>query len=338
MNRGKTRNLYFMLITICSGNIIMCAAQNTSESVISLRGHTDDIISLACDVKRNRVMTGSLDKTGRIWDAHTGKLLHTLNDDAPIYALAFNFDGTLACTGSYVFEIRVWDTQTGQLKHTITDPDDRDQKHAITALVCSPEENILVAGSWDAKIHMWNPETGQLLRTLSGAHSDGMTSLAYSPDNKYIVAGSADGTASIWDAKAGELLRTLQGAGDWLNKTIISSDSASIATSTYKTVFIWDLQTGAIVHELKHADRISSIAYTPDNKYILCRSENMIYVWDASGGSFAMFYRTEGSHERQVDFSSDGNFEYTICSDSCHRYDVHKFPIKLSPENSKDDY
>ena len=35
------------------------------------------------------VLTGSSDKTARLWDVATGRLLHVLTDTAPVYAVAY---------------------------------------------------------------------------------------------------------------------------------------------------------------------------------------------------------------------------------------------------------
>src|SRR5438094_347743 len=42
----------------------------------TIEGHTDTVYSVA--IQDDKVVTGSIDRTAKIWDTHTGQLLHTL--------------------------------------------------------------------------------------------------------------------------------------------------------------------------------------------------------------------------------------------------------------------
>ena len=61
------------------------------------------------------ILTGSLDKTVRLWDAATGQPRGRLLDlQVPIWAVAFSPDGKTILTGSRDGTAQLWDAATGQ--------------------------------------------------------------------------------------------------------------------------------------------------------------------------------------------------------------------------------
>ena len=61
-------------------------------------------------------MTGSWDRTARIWDGRTGRLLHVLpHPTGDVTALALSLDERTLWTGSKDHKVRVWDVKSGRL-------------------------------------------------------------------------------------------------------------------------------------------------------------------------------------------------------------------------------
>ena len=62
-----------------------------------------------------RVVTGSSDRTARIWDSTTGETLVVLGGhDRPVLKVAFSPDGRLVVTTSSDRTARIWDAATGK--------------------------------------------------------------------------------------------------------------------------------------------------------------------------------------------------------------------------------
>jgi WD40 repeat protein len=74
-----------------------------------LSGHTDQINSLAFSPDNKLLLTGSADKTARLWDLSTGQLLRILSGHtAAVTSVAFTPDGKRIITGSLDKTIRTW--------------------------------------------------------------------------------------------------------------------------------------------------------------------------------------------------------------------------------------
>ena len=75
------------------------------------------VLSVAFSQDGRRIVSGSEDKTIRVWDAETGKVVlgplegHT----SLVKSVAFSQDGKLIVSGSKDHSIRVWDAETGKV-------------------------------------------------------------------------------------------------------------------------------------------------------------------------------------------------------------------------------
>ena len=78
-------------------------------------GHMDWILSVAWRSDERRVLTGSNDRTVRLWNVDTGRCLQVLEGHRDqVTSVVFNADQRHALSGSTDMTVRLWDLDTGR--------------------------------------------------------------------------------------------------------------------------------------------------------------------------------------------------------------------------------
>ena len=86
-----------------------------------LEGHSGGVSSVAFSHDGKQVVSGSWDKTLRIWDAVTGKEVQKLEGHSHwVNSVAFSHDGKQVVSGSNDKTLRIWDQATGKVLTTET--------------------------------------------------------------------------------------------------------------------------------------------------------------------------------------------------------------------------
>lgn len=95
-------------------NINPLVSEKWNPCMQTLEGHTSLVSSVALSHDGRRLVSGSDDKTVRVWDAETGALQRTLEGHTgSVGSVALSHDGQRLASGSYDKTVRVWDAETG---------------------------------------------------------------------------------------------------------------------------------------------------------------------------------------------------------------------------------
>ncbi|KZP34758.1 hypothetical protein FIBSPDRAFT_709733, partial [Athelia psychrophila] len=276
-----------------------------------MHGHDSYVTSVGFSPDGLKIVSGSQDKTIRVWDALTGQeLLSPLQGhDDYVASVGFSPDGLKIVSGSQDNTIRVWDALTGQELLSPLQGHD----HYVASVGFSPDGlKIIVSGSEDKTIRVWDALTGQELLSPLQGHDEGITSVGFSLDGLKIVSGSNDKTIRVWDALTGQqLLSPLQGHDHFVTSVGFSPDGLKIVSgSDDKTIRVWDALTGQeLLSPLQGHDRtVTSVGFSPDGLKIVSGSnDKTIRVWDALTGQQLLSPLQGHDHfVTSVGFSPDG--------------------------------
>jgi WD40 repeat protein len=269
-----------------------------------LLGHADSVASAAFSPDGRRIVSGSADKTLKVWDAATGQETLTLKGHAaPVHSVAFSPDGRRIVSGSADKTLRLWDAATGQDSLTL-----KGHTAAVHSVAFSPDSRRIVSGSWDKTLVVWDAATGQETLTLKG-HTGDVMSVAFSPDGRRIVSGSDDKTLKVWDAATGQETLTLKGhTGDVMSVAFSPDGRRIVSGSADRTLEVWDAAIEQEPLTLNgHTREVASAAFSPDGRRIVSGSaDKTLKVWDAATGQETL---TLKGHTREVTsaaFSPDG--------------------------------
>nr|WP_317891623.1 WD40 repeat domain-containing protein [Tolypothrix sp. PCC 7601] len=274
-------------------------------------GHQDSVTSIAFSSDGQKLASGSEDKTIKLWDMTTGKLLQTFNGHSGlIKTIALSNDGEKLASGNDDKTIKLWDVSTGKLLQTFSGHSD-----VVNSVAFSSDGEKLASGSKDKTIKLWDVSTGKLLQTFNG-HSQSVNSVALSNDGKQLASGSSDNTIKLWNFSNSKVPQTLSGHSNPVNSVAFSRDGKQLLSgSNDKTIKLWDVTTAKLLQTLSgHREAVNSVAFRGDGQQLVSGSnDHTIKLWDVTIGKVQQTLPSDSNansgHEAWVNsfaFSSDG--------------------------------
>lgn len=242
----------------------------TGQVTALLKGHENVIVGLAFSTDGSKLISGSFDKTARIWDVRSKRSLHVLKGHKdPIYAVSFSPNGKMAVTGSDDHTLRLWDSRTGRLIATLKGHKDQVESAAFT-----PDGRYLLSGSWDKTIRLWDARTGAFVKVLATLDKR-VGRLSISPDSSRVVAGNAGryGPFKCFSLSipSGERITSFTRHKNVVLATAISPDGKTAATGggSDMEIYLWDLATGRVNKDMKGKGKlIWSVGFARDGRSI----------------------------------------------------------------------
>jgi WD40 repeat protein len=202
----------------------------------TLTSHTDAITVLAFSPDGQFLVSGSVDKTIKLWNVKTGQLIRTLSRHTDkIHALAISLDSQLlASAGSEKDKtIKLWNLKTGRLIRTVVNGAQiasvsfsSDGKHLI--------DTSLVPNSVEHQVQVWHVKTGKLVH-----RSPSITwraTLDTSPDGKYYVTAGVGALFEVRDIMTDKLIKDF---GSEETVALFSPDGQSLVTQGSQGTRIW---------------------------------------------------------------------------------------------------
>ncbi len=190
-------------------------------------GHTNGVWWVNFNPDGTVLVSGSADKTVRLWDTATWKRLKVLEGfQSQVEGAVFSPDGKwIATSGSgNSGKVQVWDWRSGQVVQEFQGPKER---HRST--VFSPDGKRVAVGTWLGKVVIWNLGTGKALQCEQQASS--VNSVAFSPDGARAFSGQANGFINVWDARTGDGLFSFNGNQGTIWCVKPSPDGKTLATT-----------------------------------------------------------------------------------------------------------
>ena len=140
------------------------AAQDRPKiEIVPQIGHSITVLSVAFSADGRTALSGSWDKTLKLWDVTKGKLLRTFegHSDA-VWSVAFSPDGRTVLSGSWDKSLKLWDVSTGKLLRTF-------ERHTsgVWSVAFTPDGRSVLSGSGDRTLKLW--DDGQATAHLRGA-------------------------------------------------------------------------------------------------------------------------------------------------------------------------
>jgi len=283
----------------------------------------DSVYCLEFDSRR--IVTGSRDRTIKVWSLTTGRCLATFTghrgsvlclkfdkdwdfptgeedewEDESVWKHGFMVSGSSDCS------VCVWDLCTrspvagedGQVKAEIAAVL---RGHTGGVLDLRIDSRWIVSCSKDALIRVWDRRTLQLHCTFRG--HEGPVNAVGLQDNK-VTSASGDGRMMLWDIISGERLRTFEGHDRGL-ACIEFKDDYIISGSNDCKIKVWQASTGACLRTLAGHDLlVRALSFDPRSGLLVSASyDKTVKVWDWRTGKMLREFRNcHNSHIFDVKF------------------------------------
>jgi WD40 repeat protein/predicted KAP-like P-loop ATPase len=257
----------------------------TGTKLLSCQGHKGSIWSLAFNHDGTQIVSGSSDRTVRLWDVTTGQAI-----DRPswhhrdfVKSVAFNHNSTQVVSGSDDRRVRLWDVETGQA----IDRPAWVHNGLVKSVAFNYDGSMLVSGGRDNMVRLWDVTTGEAIDRPSWVHKNFIRSVAFSPDGSMIVSGSWDKTVRLWNVATGQAIGDPFYHTDDVRSVAFSPDGRMIVSGgSDNMVRLWDISDPQHKRQIiigEHESPIYSVAFDPQEDYIISASVDGIKVWRWQG-------------------------------------------------------
>ncbi|KAL6079903.1 hypothetical protein STEG23_014355, partial [Scotinomys teguina] len=283
-----------------------------------VRAHILPLTNVALNKSGSRFITGSYDRTCKVWDTASGEELHTLEGHRNVvYAIAFNNPyGDKIATGSFDKTCKLWSAESGKCYYTF-----RGHTAEIMCLSFNPQSTVVATGSMDTTAKLWDIENGEEVVTLTG-HLAEIVSLSFNTSGDRIVTGSFDHTIVVWDASTGRKVHTLIGHCGEISSALFNWDcSLIVAGSLDKNCMLWDATSGKCIATLTgHDDEILDSCFDSTGKLIATASaDGTARVYNATTRKCITKLEGHEGEISKISFNPQGNRLLTGSSDKTAR-------------------
>ncbi|KAG2337934.1 hypothetical protein BDR05DRAFT_969717 [Suillus weaverae] len=274
----------------------------------TFEGHEGGVNAVAVFPDKRRMVTGSKDKTLRLWDLETGVVLKKMEGhSSAVFALAVSRDGRIIASGDANGEIIAWHGETGE---SLIQPI-KAHPQKILSLDFSSDGTVLATGSWDGTFKFWCTKTWRMQgKPIDTCGPSDVCCVRYSPSGE-LLAIATFGNIEIYNTRTRERLASFKGhtlhnlSLAWtLDGTRLLSGGSSIDS----TIREWDPSTRQLVgHPWQgHTNNIYAIAIHPAGTLVASASRDRhVRLWRLSDRrTIAIFQHSSPLHS--VTFSEDG--------------------------------
>ncbi|MCU0878043.1 MAG: protein kinase [Pirellulaceae bacterium] len=262
---------------------------------LALRGHVGPVLSARFSPEGESIVTASLDRTARKWNAKTaaGEGLFREGHAYLASRAAFFPHSRRLLTAGGDGTVRIWDLDK-QAELLVLE---RTGYRAAAAI--SPDERSILTGSSDvlsdtARPHgalVWNAETGEQLRKLAGVHKAPVTIVAYAPVGEgpaLALTADDNGVFQLWHPETGEPVgpRIDHHASPIMGAEFAADGRSLVTADAAGQVFRWDLSVPTAikkVHEFPHSKGVLSMALLPNGCVLTGGADGRVRLFEAEG-------------------------------------------------------
>jgi WD40 repeat protein len=213
-----------LAVGLGSGDIIILNTITGSHMAV-LSEHTGLVRSLAFSSDGASLVSGSCDKTLKLWDVQTGGVVKTfLGHNGEVSSVSISADCTMIASGSSNGTIQLWDIQTGGCHHVT-----KQERECSAVFSPTNPKNLIVCSTTQD----WDIEGYQVWYTNGYA--------TFSSDGTHFISHSGT-VATVQNSDSGAIVAKCQSdTSDAIYHSCLSPNGGLAAAATDLEILIWDI-------------------------------------------------------------------------------------------------
>ena len=246
-----------------------------------ISGHQGWVRSVTVDPSNEWFVTGSADRTIKIWDLASGQLKLTLTghieqvtglavSDRHPYMFSCGLDKMVKC----------WDLEYNKvIRHY------HGHLSGVYSLALHPELDVLMTGGRDSACRVWDMRTKLQAMCLTG-HDNTVGSIVSQRDNPQVITGSYDSTVKLWDLAAGKCKTTLTYHKKGVRALALHPREFTLLSASADNIKKFGLPDGTFMHNMLSQQKsiVNALAVNEDDVVVSGGDNGSLWFWDYKSG------------------------------------------------------
>lgn len=333
-NYGK-KLIYFIFFLFFFSVLFTDKSFAEKPEIVVQSGHTKNMNEIKYSQDGKYLATGD-EKSIKIWEVSSGKLLKTLNESS--FSKNFIFtQNNESLVSQFKDTINIWDISSGKLIKSVKN----EVLEKISSFSLSSEGKIL-ASSYNeesAKNFVWDLESAITIKTFDTLSNSDRSFLSL--NGEYIIINSSDQNSNyylyIYEISSGKLIKKIPfqfipGGYYGYNISFNSDlgyflvnipcyDDCPDVNNGYGVVELWDISSGKIIKKFKNS---STATFAPDSKYIATGGDiitKSIKIWDIESEKLEQVISGNVSSIDNLSYSPNGKYIFSLTKKGYVHYD-----------------
>jgi WD40 repeat protein len=263
----------------CWNNIVAVASGHrdiiildvvTGSQTATLSGHTDEVNTVTFSSDGRSLVSGSDDKTVKLWDVQTGGTIQTFSGhNKLVHCVSISMDSAKIASGSFDDTIRVWNVQTGECCCVI------ESEGETRCIKFSPTNSQHFLSVTNSKVSQWNISGHQAGPKFDGCYAD------FSPDGTQLVSQQVK-SVTVQNPSSGVVVAEFQTIEANTMCCCFSPDGQIVVVSVGSTICVWNI-AGIEPHLIEtftgHTGVVSSFAFSSPSSLISGSVDGSVKFW-----------------------------------------------------------
>ena len=245
-----------------------------------ISGHLGWVRCIAVDPTNEWFVTGSADRTIKVWDLASGTLKLTLTGHiSTVRGLAVSARSPYLFSAGGDKMVKCWDLEYNKvIRHY------HGHLSGVYSLSLHPTLDLLVTGGRDSVARVWDIRTKNNVHTLTG-HTQTVSGLATQAHEPQVITGSMDSTIRLWDLVAGRASAVLTNHKKAVRAIGISPLEHTFVSASADNMKKWKNPEGRFLHNITgHNCIVHGVAINEDGVLASGGDTGNLHMWDYKTG------------------------------------------------------